>query len=187
MAVPATFTTQDISGKFTMNKTLSDPTDKILEHQGVGWIKRQAISVATVTLAIKHYKNADGVECIDIDSTLTGGIPGNREERVMTWTERAKDDSMFGAVLAKSRRVKASELEEEFLTKNWTVDTVEHGLIQSYVASDTQKSGTTWVANQTWGIEDINGERRYARHIEFLGPKGEEIKARLIYDYHGPA
>jgi hypothetical protein len=32
-------------------------------------------------------------------------------------------------------------------------------------------------------MEEINGERRYARHVDFTGPKGEEIKARLVYDY----
>ena len=36
---------------------------------------------------------------------------------------------------------------------------------------------------QTWGIENVNDERRYARHVKFLGPKGEDIEARLIYDY----
>ena len=36
---------------------------------------------------------------------------------------------------------------------------------------------------QTWGIENVSDERRYARHVKFLGPKGEDIEARLIYDY----
>ena len=36
---------------------------------------------------------------------------------------------------------------------------------------------------QTWGIETVNGERRYARHVKFTGPKGQEIQARLAYDY----
>ncbi|KAJ7278923.1 hypothetical protein C8J57DRAFT_1304952 [Mycena rebaudengoi] len=186
MAVPAAFTTVDITGKFIMNKSLSDPSDPILQLQGIGWFKRKAISIGTVTLYIKHYKNDESIECIDIDQTITGGIPGTREERVMSWTERHTEDSLFGAVVGKSRRVNASELEEEFLTKNWTADTLEHGLIQSYVYSDTPKSGTTWIGNQTWGMEEINGERRYARHVDFTGPKGEEIKARLVYDYQGP-
>lgn len=32
-------------------------------------------------------------------------------------------------------------------------------------------------------MEDIDGERRYVRHVKFTGPKGEDIEARLIYDY----
>ncbi|KAJ6621592.1 hypothetical protein B0H10DRAFT_2214970 [Mycena sp. CBHHK59/15] len=186
MAVPAHFTILDITGKFTMNKTLSDPTDTILTLQGVGWLKRKAIAIGTVTLYIKHYKDGQAIEHVDIDQTITGGIPGTREERTLSWTERSTDDSLFGAVVGKSRRVNASELEEEFLKKNWTADTLEHGVIESYVYSDTPKSGTTWIADQAWGMEEINGERRYARHVKFTGPNGEDIEARLVYDYLGP-
>jgi len=36
---------------------------------------------------------------------------------------------------------------------------------------------------QTWGIENINGERRYTRHVDFTGPKGESVQTRLVFDY----
>jgi len=186
MAVSADFTILNISGRFTMNKALSGDTDTILSLQGVGWLKRKAISLGTVTLFIKHYKDEEGIERVDIDQTITGGIPGTREERILRWTERSNEDHLFGAVIGKSRRVQASELEEEFLKTGWTTDTFEHGLIQSYVYSDTPKSGTTWIGDQTWGVEEINGERRYARHVKFTGPKGEDIETRLVYDYLGP-
>jgi len=170
-----------------MNKTISDQsTDQILALQGVGWLKRKAIAYGTLTLAIKHYKDDGGIEHIDIDQTLTGGIPGTSEKRTLTWTERENDDHIFGHVLGKSRRIKAEELEDEFLKNHWTSETLEHGVVQSYVESDTPKSGTTWIANQTWGIEEIDGERRYSRHIKFTGPEGEDIECRLVYDYLGP-
>ncbi|KAJ7783632.1 hypothetical protein DFH07DRAFT_873695 [Mycena maculata] len=186
MAVPSDFTILDISGKFVMNKSLSGNTDEVLALQGVSWFKRKAISIGTVTLAIKHYKDDEGHEHVDIDQTLTGGIPGTREERFLTWTERSSEDHLFGAIIGKSRRVQASELEEEFLKKDWTADTLEHGLIQSYVYSDTPKSGTTWIANQAWGIQELNGERRYVRHLKFTGPQGQDIEILLVYDYLGP-
>jgi len=169
-----------------MNKSLSDSTDTILQLQGVSWFKRKAIQMGTLTLVIKHYKDDAGIEHIDIDQTLTGGIPGTREERILTWKERHSEDHLFGAVVGKSRRVSVDELEDEFLKKNWTTDTIEHRVVQSYVESDTPKSGTTWIAIQTWGMEEVNGERRYTRHVKFTGPKGEDIEARLVYDYVGP-
>ncbi|KAJ7786161.1 hypothetical protein B0H16DRAFT_1489378 [Mycena metata] len=187
MSVPAEFTILDLSGKFVMNKSKSGETDKILALQGVSWIKRTAISMGTVTLTIKHYKDSESVEHVDIDQVLTGGVPGTREERILSWTERTNEDHLFGAVIGKSRRCKVDELDEDFLKKAWTADTIEHGVIQSYVYSDTPKSGTTWIANQTWGIQEINGERRYARNIKFTGPKGEDIESTLVYDYLGPA
>jgi hypothetical protein len=36
---------------------------------------------------------------------------------------------------------------------------------------------------QAWGIQEINGERRYARNVKFTGPKGEDVEALLVYDY----
>ncbi|TFK36851.1 LCCL domain-containing protein [Crucibulum laeve] len=184
MAVPSEFTILDLTGKFTMNKALTDPrTDDILAMQGVGWWKRKAISLGTITLFVKHFKDDAGVEHIDIDQTITGGIPGTSEQRTLTWTERENEDHLFGPVLAKSRRVKVDELEEEFLKVGWTPDTLEHGVVQAYAESNTPKSGKTWIANQTWGIGEINGERRYIRHLKFTGPKGEDIEAPLVYDY----
>ncbi|KAK0208155.1 hypothetical protein DFS33DRAFT_1371692 [Desarmillaria ectypa] len=180
MAVPGPekFTILDISGKFYLNKTLSDSTDEILRLQGVSWLKRKAISIGTVTLYIKHYRDDEGIEKVDIDQTVAG-ISGTSEKRTLTWTERENNDDIFGPVIGKSRRVNVGELEEEFLKTGWTEDTVEHGVIQAYAESDTPKSGTTWIANQTWGVEEVNGERRYARHIKFTGPAGEDIQARL--------
>jgi hypothetical protein len=187
---------------YGQNKTLTGTiTDKILQLQGVSWFKRTAISVGTVTLEINHYKDDEGIEHVDIDQAITGGIPGTREIRTLSWTEKETLDSMFGAIIGKSRRTKIEDVEEEFLKKGWSTDTIEHGGIQSYVVSDTPKSGTTWIANQVrhcvfrlmmvdnsletkvWGVEEINGERRYVRHVKFTGPGGENIEAPLIYDY----
>ncbi|TFK30791.1 LCCL domain-containing protein [Coprinopsis marcescibilis] len=184
MAVPAELTTLNLSGKFTLNRSLTDPrTDTILSLQGVGWLKRKAISIGTITLHVKHSKGDDGLERINIDQTITGGIPGTSESRILSWEETAAEDHVFGAMIQQSRRVKEAELDIDFLKNGWTADTIEHGLIQSYTQSDTPKSGTTWIANQAWGIQDINGERRYVRRVKFTGPKGEDIEAPLVYDY----
>lgn len=168
MAAPATITTLDLSGKFVMvcllyvdllitrcihlftpqNKTLSNSTDKMLELQGVGWLKRKAIALATITLNINHYKDDGGVEHIDIDQILTGGIPGTTEKRSLNWTFHEHEDHVFGAIIGKSRRSKVEDIEEPFLKEGWLPDTIEHGVIESYVESDTPKSNTTWNVSQ---------------------------------------
>ncbi|KAI0051652.1 hypothetical protein FA95DRAFT_1602421 [Auriscalpium vulgare] len=187
MAAPPTVTTLDLSATFVMNKSLSDPTDEILRLQGVGWMKRKAIGLATLTLYVKQYKDDTGAEHIDIDQALTGGIPGTTEKRVLDWQPRDHDDHVFGFVIGKTRRIKLEEIEDEFLRAGWLPDTDEHGFINSYVSSDTPKSGTSWTAEQIWGFEEINEERRYVRHVRFVGPGNEKIQARLVYDYYGPA
>lgn len=131
-----------------------DKTDLILSLQGVGWFKRKVISLGTVTLNIKHYRvdsenePSKKVEKIDITQTITSGIPGTSENRTLIWKERENEDHLFGSVIGKSRRVKADELEEEWLKECWTEDTLEHGLVQAYAESNTPKSGTTWIGNQ---------------------------------------
>ncbi|KAH9950448.1 hypothetical protein B0H21DRAFT_723399 [Amylocystis lapponica] len=173
MAAPAEMTTLDISGKFIMvrnahllfattvstEKSLSDSTDDILRLQG------------------------PPVEHIDIDQTTSGGMSGTTEHRVLDNEERESSDYVFGAVKGRSRRLRLDELDNEFLRQGWLDDVGEHGTVWTRAMSDTPKSGTSWTAEQTWGFEDINGERRYARHVNFTGPKEEKIQARLVYDY----
>jgi hypothetical protein len=115
--------------------------------QGVGWFTRKVIDMSSITLAVKHYKDNGGVEHIDIDQTLIG-IPGTSEKRTLWWKERENYDHIFGHVKGKSRRIKVDELDLEFLKTGWTADTIEHGVVQSYVESDTPKSGTVWIGNQ---------------------------------------
>ena len=139
MAAPSSITTLDLSSTWVMvgivhflltsnailiplnisqNKTLSDDTDEILRLQGVSWFTRRAIALSTITLYVRHYKDDDGVEHIDIDQTLTG-IPGTSENRILDWTFREHDDYLFGSVLGKTRRANVDEIENEYLKEGW--------------------------------------------------------------------
>ncbi|TDL28594.1 LCCL domain-containing protein [Rickenella mellea] len=184
MAAPADMTTLDISGEYVMNKAQSDPHDEILRLQGISWLTRNVIKLATITLYVKHYKDAEGIEHIDVQSVGTGGFKGNKEERTFDWQPREVSDPLFGPVVGKSRRTKIEAVDKEWLKEGWTQDTIEHDAVESYVESDTPKSGTSWVGHQIWGFAEIEGVRKHVRRVHFTGPKGEEITARLVYDYH---
>lgn len=109
---------------------------------------RKIIAVATITLDIRHYRDDNAMEHIDIDQTLTGGISGTSERRILDWTMRSREDHIFGAVLGKSRRIKIEDIDEPYLKKDWSLDTIEHHAVQAYVESDTPKSKTTWTVTQ---------------------------------------
>lgn len=111
---------------------------------------RKAILMATITLNIKHTKDEAGVEHIVINQTLTGGIPGTTEERHLDWTERPHKDHIFGACLGKSRRVTLDQIDADFLKKDWTADTIEHGLIHAFVKSET----ANWTSEQVCSCAD---------------------------------
>jgi len=184
MAAPDSCTTLDLSGKYIMNKSLSDPTDRILQLQGVGWFKRNAIAFSTVTLHVKHFKDAEGIEHIDIDQTIAGGFPGTSENRVLDGVERCKKDDLFGFVVSKSCRLDVADITDPYLKGEWTLDTVKDAAIHTIANSDTKNSGLTWTADQIWGFETVNDERRYTRRVKFNHKDGEEIhEVRLVYDF----
>ncbi|KAF7306790.1 hypothetical protein MIND_00470700 [Mycena indigotica] len=176
---------------------LSGETDSILSLQGVGWIKRKAIQLGTITLFVKHYKDDKGEEHIDIDQASQPSMINPQQNSIFFRLSLAESQEPEKSVISLGKnantviiclamRVQISELEEEFLKDGWTADTIEHGLVESHVASDTPKSGTSWIAHQTWGMQEINGERRYTRHVKFTGPKGEDIERLIVFDYLGP-
>jgi hypothetical protein len=129
------------------NKELSDDTDGILSMQGVNWMNRTAISYGTITLYVKHHKDENGTEQVVSEQTLTG-IPGTTEKRTLDWAVREHYDYLFGAVVGKSRRRNVGDIEDDFLRGGWLPDTVEHGVIASWIESDTAKSGYSWTSDE---------------------------------------
>jgi hypothetical protein len=77
------------------------------------------------------------------------------------------------------RIIKLTDLEaDDFLKSGWTQDTIDGHVIEMIVESITG----TWTAQQTWGMSDINGERRQVRKV--LAKKGsKEHKISIVYDY----
>ncbi|KAI9755941.1 MAG: hypothetical protein M4579_004072 [Chaenotheca gracillima] len=182
MAAPDDHNIKNLNGQWTMNKTISDDFDPILAMQGVGWLTRKAIALATITLIVKQYEGDEpgNPTHIDIQQVVTGGISGTTELRCLDWEFREHSDSIFGAVKGRSRWTKLEDVEDDFLKNGWLEGEArgDRGLVQSYVES----KDNGWIANQIWGFEEIDGKRYYVRHV--VVTKGEERKqARLVYDF----
>lgn len=189
------------SYQLEQNDSLSDSSDEILRLQGVPWFTRRAISMFTLTLRVKHTTDAVGVEHIDIDQTLSGGIPGTSENRPLDWQERTDHDHVFGYVTEKARRIPVEEVTDTFLKEDWTQDTIDDHVVIVDSWSTPDKNNCTWRAvqvivlyalvvlfsscNQTWGFAMVNGERRHVRLLTFTSPQKRDgpIYARFVYDY----
>lgn len=178
------------------NKTLSDDFDSVLALQGVSWLTRKAISFATVVLTIKEYSE-DSFYHIDITS-VASGLSTTQENRTLDWSERDHTDRIFGSVRGKSRMFNTGEYQMEgpgspedatFLQaeklKDGKTDSkfLDDEHVQSWVKS---VDGGNWIAEQNWGFEEINGERRYTRRV-VVWKNGKQQRARLVYDYKGQA
>ena len=165
------------------NKTLSDKTDELLAFQGIGWMTRKAIGLATVTLHIKQYTE-EGTTHINIDQTATGGMKGTSEHRILDWESREHEDHVFGKLNGKSRWLNLDGVSDDFLKEDWLEGEEEISgpagelHIESYSVND--KNG--WTAQQVWGFASIDGVRYYVRRV--VVKKGDEVrKVRLVYDW----
>ncbi|PGH09081.1 hypothetical protein GX51_00834 [Blastomyces parvus] len=112
MAAPNTITIHNLNGTWVMDKSISNDPDGIFKLQGMSWLTRKAIGLATVTLKIKQTKNAQGADELAIDQLLTGGVKGTSEHRVLDWSERDHADHIFGDVVGQSRFLKAGAASE---------------------------------------------------------------------------
>ena len=193
MAAPPESNCKNLTGKFVLNKTISDDIDALLILQGIGWWTRKAIGLATVVLTVKEYTK-DGLIHIDI-TQVASGLSTTQEDRVLNWTEVLHDDKIFGQVRGKSRMFKKDSFsmagsggpdDATFLQglklKDMTTDTafVDDEHVQSYVES--VKGG--WTAEQVWGFETIDGKKYYTRRV--VARKGDKVeRVRLVYDYKG--
>ncbi|KAK0760144.1 hypothetical protein N5P37_007224 [Trichoderma harzianum] len=186
MAAPSSKTTKNLNGKWTMNKTLSDSSEPVLSLQGVGYLIRKGISLATITIEVEQYEGppkppntaADVVTHIDIKQSASG-LSSTQENRCFDNFPRDHTDWLFGTVTGRSRWVSLDEVTDEFLKKGWEVE----GEGQSFITNIAENKEKGWVAEQVWGFQIVDGERRYCRHV--VVTKGEErAQIRLVYDFN---
>ncbi|KAF7288443.1 hypothetical protein HMN09_01397000 [Mycena chlorophos] len=187
MALPST-TVADFSGKYVLNKQLSDESkfDDILAAQGVGLLKRKAVGMVSATSDVHVYADEGGVEHLDITAHVSGGFTSKAERlegRVLNWTDKEIEHPLFGACTTKSKRVLPAEVDAAELQNGWTPECTAAGVIFIQVVPT---SGTDWVSKQVWGIEEINGEKRHTRRFLVTTKKNKTVYARLVYDYAGP-
>jgi hypothetical protein len=180
------------------NKTLSDSPDPVLALQGVGWLTRKAIGLATVTQHLKQSPTTgeDGKPTtqIDIEQFATAGVKGSTEKRTLDWQYRGHTDWLFGTLQGRSRyntlnaileESKGKGIEEEdakYLAEGWLKETEEGEIVESFVDND----GAKWTGWQVWGFAEINGERRMTRRFAIRRKNADEVvRIRLTYDWVG--
>lgn len=117
MAAPADVTIDDLNGVWVMDKTLSNDIEPILQLQEVSWLLRKAIGLAKATITISEYTEIDSVTSkpivhLDIAQTLTGGLAGTTEKRILSWTENKHEDYIFGRVVGQSRMFRGAKDED---------------------------------------------------------------------------
>ncbi|KAJ7624573.1 hypothetical protein FB45DRAFT_84529 [Roridomyces roridus] len=178
-SLPTHFTTQNFTGRFKLNIARSIRVDELLTSQGIQ-DAHQRLAIEHGELAFNHFKDDDGQERIWIEQDIEGQIPPPAHEHLLDWFEREHHDNILGRVFRRIKRVKTPGLEPAFLRAGWSPDTLKHGVLLHEIRNDA------WKVVETWGVEVKDGERYFARHVEFIEPNGSEHETRLVYDYVGP-
>ncbi|KAF1959400.1 hypothetical protein CC80DRAFT_467944 [Byssothecium circinans] len=199
MAAPANKTIKDLNGKWVMNRKFSDPSEPVLALQGVSWLTRKAVGLATVTQSIRQQNKTTDEESgtihIDIDQTATGSIKGTSEHRTLDWTPRPHSDWLFGDVMGKSRfstiakvledaREKGGNVESDarFLTTGWLPETLAGDVVESWVVNEKAK----WTVWQIWGFAEVEGARWLVRRYAVRRTDREEVVlSRMAYEWVG--
>jgi hypothetical protein len=153
-----------------------------MKFQGVNWLMRRVINMATITLTINQTINSTtGDTLLDIESKPNGGLPSSMEKRILNWTPVTLNHAMLGNIRGRSRWCKLSDLSSAYLREGWEEGTED--MIHFYTQHLDHKGIVT---QQVVGFVVIDGVRYHARRILVTKGEKESIEARLIYDYIKP-
>ncbi|KXL46496.1 hypothetical protein M433DRAFT_157541 [Acidomyces richmondensis BFW] len=177
MSVPDTVTTKDMTGKYVINKKLSDSSNSTLKMQNVGFIVRQAAQYSTIIVELKQYTDDKGTMHLKQVQTSLGGIT-NSEERQINGEWGEADNAIWGKVKGWTRFRKVSEIEDPFQKEGWEQACIDGEVIEAYNESMTD----SWNSLVVYGFAVIDGVRRHVRRI--VSKKGKQVeKIRMVYDW----
>ncbi|KAG6041552.1 hypothetical protein E4U41_003568 [Claviceps citrina] len=186
MAAPAEKMLQNLNGHWTVNYDLSESSDPALAIQGIGYVIRTAISYATISIAVNQYEavpkppNESAVPVTHIDITQSAsGLTSTQENRCVDDTPREHTDWLFGTVRGRTKWVGLDDIGDTYLKSGWEVEGDGR-----FIWSHVESCDAGWTADQVWGFQRVDGERRYCRNI--VVEKGDRrAEFRLVYNYDG--
>ncbi|KAF2013557.1 hypothetical protein BU24DRAFT_494010 [Aaosphaeria arxii CBS 175.79] len=198
MAAPSTVNINNLDGKWVIETKISDPIDPVLSLQGISWLTRRAVTLATVHQHLSTTTDAEsGARKITIEQFATGGLKGTTETRIFNWTYKDHSDWLFGDVRGKTRTNSLAAIraenagnpvlkeDAEYLVTGWLEENQgEGGVIESYVEND--KAG--WTGWQVWGFaeQEVAGKKERWFVRRFVVRKGDKaVRVRLCYSWEG--
>ncbi|KAJ5239496.1 hypothetical protein N7468_004115 [Penicillium chermesinum] len=180
MAAPPSKTIQDLNGTWVANNDLSESSAEILKTQGVNWLTRKVLAMASVTLVINQRKDENGNILLDIENKPSGGLPVTQEKRVLDWKPVELHHGLLGNIRGRSRICKLADLDDDYLRQGWEDGTEE---VMHFKTEQLESKGI--VTQQVAGFIVLNGTRYHARRVLVTKEDGERLEAKLVYDYQG--
>ncbi|KAB5550766.1 hypothetical protein GE09DRAFT_1123633, partial [Coniochaeta sp. 2T2.1] len=192
MAAPSEVSMHDLTGFWTLSKPLSGAFDPVFAIQGIPWIFRKIISMASLALKATQEVDESGTKTLvftQIVSIAIAGLSEEKEVRVLDGREKVHSSALFGTSSARSRLVNLSTatghdgkpldplLTQDFLHEG---EPGEENNLYDVVVHQTHG----WVMEQLWGFGMVNDERRLIRTLAIK--KGDKVAyTKAVYDWKG--
>lgn len=175
---------REASANASQNSTLSDSADAALALQGIGYLIRKGIGLASITIDVSQYEAAPKAPStaegkfvhIDIEQSASG-LSSTKELRCLDDLPREHTDWIFGTVQGRSRWVALEDVDDEYLKTGW-----EAAEGKAFILSHVVSQGYGWTATQVWGFQTVEGERRYCRNI-VVKNGAQRVEFRFVYDF----
>ncbi|KAL2831412.1 hypothetical protein BDW59DRAFT_157840 [Aspergillus cavernicola] len=193
MAVPQEMAIATLAGQFVPNKALSDDADSSLALQGVPWLLRKGISLASPKFIISHLTDDNGNAVVNINVSGIGGS-GVTEQRILNWEPVSAKNPLYGKTETRSRLYRTtldkspshSDEDYAFLSANTTKDGTASSWAEDpasehlHIVIANEEAG--WTMEQVWGFEEIDGKRYHTRR-SVVRKGGLVERGRLVYNY----
>lgn len=178
------------------NKKLSDTAEPALVLQGISYLVRTGVGLATISIEVHQYEapakptdegeepapEADAVWHLDIQQSASK-LTSTTELRCLDDVPRQHSDRIFGTVLGHSHWTTVEELEDSFLRSGWRGPA--EGELPALIWTRSSSVNKGWSATQVWGFQDVDGERRYCRNL-LVVKDDQRVECRFVYDYVPP-
>ncbi|KAL4972350.1 hypothetical protein BDW66DRAFT_154815 [Aspergillus desertorum] len=203
---------RNLTGDWVIDKSKSSNIDGALKLQGIGWLRRKAVTSGTITLKTAHHIEAHNgkqpVPRLMMQQGLRGIFPKVAQTRSLDWSAHEQVDAVSGAAITvRSRHVRGIEgdgsrakplLQVEtsavgakekadigaFLSAAVSVPEIggEEAREKAFVQDYIVCESGGWTAEQIWAVERIDGS--LFQTCRAVAAKGSATeKAYQVYQY----
>ncbi|KAJ5092995.1 hypothetical protein N7456_008856 [Penicillium angulare] len=198
MAAPLSKDVTNLTGTWHLNRKLSDDPESLFAMQGVPWITRKALRLASLSLQMTQSvsmfdassdSTSDGtntssdddgfVTMLHVRQVVSPGSFNSDSSCPVNGQEQHMSVPIFGDIKMSLRYMKASDIKDEVLRQRY-----EDGCpTKMVIDEDAFNPKMGWTAHVLWGFENINGKRYLTRNAT-SSRNDETVVARMVYDYH---
>ncbi|KAJ5287935.1 hypothetical protein N7478_003621 [Penicillium angulare] len=197
MAAPLSKDVTNLTGTWRLNRKLSDDPEGLLALQGVPWITRKALRLASLSLQMTQSvsmsdASSDGtsdgtntssdddgfVTMLHVRQTVSPGSFNSDSSCPVNGQEQKLSLPIFGDIKMSLRYMNTSGIKDEVIRQQY-----EDGCpTKTVIDEDAVNLKMGWTAHVLWGFEIINGKRYLTRNAT-SSRNDETVAARMVYDY----